>query len=193
VHESPSGARVSVALTALRAGRPVVVRDAACRADDGDVVLPAALASPQWVAWMVRRTSGFLRVPLPGERADLLDLPPMVPGATGARSGYTVSVDAAAGIGTGTSAVDRAHTARLLAAPGTGPDDLTRPGHVGPRRPAAWPPARAPAAARSGRPTARPRRRSARRWDSTVPSPRTARPTWSPPADPTRRRREARG
>src|SRR5437867_12048560 len=38
------------------------------------------------------------------------------------------------GVGTGISASDRARTARLLADPGTRPDDLVRPGHMVPLR-----------------------------------------------------------
>src|ERR1700752_2729890 len=47
-----------------------------------------------------------------------------------------VSVDGHArhGVGTGISASDRARTARLLAEPGTRPDDLVRPGHMVPLR-----------------------------------------------------------
>ena len=128
-------ADVGSALAALQAGRPVLVIDDAGREDEGDVVLPAALADPAWVAWTVRHTSGLLCAPLEADRADALDLPPMVwrnadPHATA----YTVSVDAAAGVGTGISAGDRARTARVLADPRSVADDLRRPGHVLPLR-----------------------------------------------------------
>ncbi|MCI2422626.1 3,4-dihydroxy-2-butanone-4-phosphate synthase [Saccharopolyspora sp. K220] len=117
----------SEALAVLRSGRPVLVVDKTA----GQVVLPAALATPRWTSWMVRHTSGLLCVPLPAERADRLDLPPMVPGSGAA---YAVAVDARSGVSTGISAADRAHTATVLADPETTPDDLTRPGHVLPVR-----------------------------------------------------------
>ncbi|GAA0527379.1 riboflavin biosynthesis protein RibBA [Saccharopolyspora subtropica] len=133
-HADPT-ARVGPALAALRAGRPVLVVDDAGREDEGDVVLPAALADPTWVAWTVRHTSGLLCAPLEGDRADELDLPPMVRhNADPHGTAYTVSVDAAEGIGTGISAADRARTARVLADPRSVADDLRRPGHVLPLR-----------------------------------------------------------
>ena len=123
------------ALAALRAGRPVLVVDDPGRENEGDVILSAAHATPEWIAWTVRHTSGVLCAPMPAERADALELPPMVAdNQDPRRTAYTVSVDARAGIGTGISAADRATTLRLLAAGPTRPDDLVRPGHVFPLR-----------------------------------------------------------
>ena len=68
-------------------------------------------------------------------RAGRLCLPPMVQVSEDpAETAYTVSVDAAAGIESGISAADRAHTLRLLADPATTPGALCRPGHVFPLR-----------------------------------------------------------
>jgi 3,4-dihydroxy 2-butanone 4-phosphate synthase/GTP cyclohydrolase II len=126
---------VADALEALRAGRPVLVVDDPDRENEGDVVLAAARATPEWIAWTVRHTSGVLCAPMPAGRADALDLPPMVAdNQDPRRTAYTVSVDARAGVGTGISAADRATTLRLLAADTTVPGDLVRPGHVFPLR-----------------------------------------------------------
>ena len=82
------------ALAALRAGRPVIVADDENRENEGDVVLSAQLATPEWVAWTVRWTSGFLCAPMPADWADRLNLPPMVEVNEDARgTAYTVSVD----------------------------------------------------------------------------------------------------
>ena len=59
------------ALAALRAGRPVIVADDENRENEGDVVLSAELATPEWLAWTVRWSSGFICAPMPGEWADL--------------------------------------------------------------------------------------------------------------------------
>lgn len=133
---APNGfATIEQALTALLAGRPVLVLDSPDRENEGDVVLAAATLSTEWLAWTVRHTSGYLCAPMPREHADRLRLPPMVEDNQDPRgTAYTVSVDAAGGIGTGISAADRAHTLRVLADPGSGPDDLIRPGHVLPLR-----------------------------------------------------------
>ncbi len=126
---------LDTALAALAAGRPVLVTDDADRENEGDVVLPAALATEEWMGWTVRWTSGMICVPMPAERAAELALPPMVErNEDSLRTDYTVSVDAAAGVGTGISAADRARTARVLADPTSVPADLIRPGHVFPLR-----------------------------------------------------------
>ena len=128
-------ATIPEALEALRAGRPVIVADDENRENEGDVILSAQLATPEWVAWTVRWTSGFLCAPMPADWADRLDLPPMVENNEDARgTAYTVSVDAADRISTGISATDRAHTLNVLADPDSTPTSLIRPGHVLPLR-----------------------------------------------------------
>ncbi|GAB2981403.1 hypothetical protein GCM10027282_20180 [Frigoribacterium salinisoli] len=128
-------APVELVLEHLRAGRPVIVVDAEDREDEGDVVLAAELASPEWIAWTVRHSSGFLCAPMAPEIADHLDLPPMVAHSEDVRgTAYTVSVDAAHGVTTGISASDRATTLRVLGAADSVRDDLHRPGHVLPLR-----------------------------------------------------------
>ena len=123
------------ALEALRAGRPVIVADDENRENEGDVILSAQLASPEWVAWTVRWTSGFLCAPMPADWADRLDLPPMVEINEDARgTAYTVSVDAADKVSTGISAADRAHTLNVLANPESTPTSVIRPGHILPLR-----------------------------------------------------------
>ncbi|WP_040701456.1 bifunctional 3,4-dihydroxy-2-butanone-4-phosphate synthase/GTP cyclohydrolase II [Nocardia vinacea] len=126
---------IETALAALAAGGMVVVVDDEDRENEGDLVLAAALATPEAIAFMVRHTSGVLCAPLPGADLDRLQLPPMTPINEDPKgTAYTVSVDAASGVTTGISAADRAHTVRTLADPRTTPDELTRPGHVFPLR-----------------------------------------------------------
>ncbi|GAA4357704.1 GTP cyclohydrolase II [Microbacterium rhizosphaerae] len=128
-------ATIPQALDALRAGRPVIVADDENRENEGDVVLSAELATPEWVAWAVRWSSGFLCAPMPTDWADRLDLPPMVAVNEDARgTAYTVSVDAADRISTGISATDRAHTLNVLANPASTPASVIRPGHILPLR-----------------------------------------------------------
>ncbi|OJX65279.1 MAG: bifunctional 3,4-dihydroxy-2-butanone 4-phosphate synthase/GTP cyclohydrolase II [Micrococcales bacterium 73-13] len=128
-------ATIPDALEALREGRPVLVVDDADRENEGDVIVSAALATPETLAWMVRVTSGYLCAPMPRDLADRLDLPPMVAVNQDPKStAYTVSVDAAFGVTTGISAADRARTLNVLADPDSGPADLIRPGHILPLR-----------------------------------------------------------
>lgn len=126
---------VEQALDALRAGLPVLVADSAERENEVDVVIAAGTATPEWVAWVVRHSSGYLCAPMPAARADALHLPLMVPRSEDPRrTAYTVTVDAAHGVTTGISAADRARTLRVLADPAAGPDEVIRPGHVLPLR-----------------------------------------------------------
>ncbi len=128
-------ADVDAAVEQIRLGRPVIVVDDEDRENEGDVIMAAAAATPHWVGWTVRHSSGYICAPMPAEHADALQLPLMVgEGQDPLRTAYTVSVDARSGITTGISASDRSRTLQLLADPATVPGDLIRPGHVLPLR-----------------------------------------------------------
>ena len=126
---------IEEAIAHLRQGRPIIVVDDEARENEGDIVLSAELATPEWVGWTIRHSSGYLCAPMPGEWADKLDLPVMVPHSQDPRlTAYTVSVDAATGISTGISASDRTRTLRVLADANSTAQDLIRPGHILPLR-----------------------------------------------------------
>jgi 3,4-dihydroxy 2-butanone 4-phosphate synthase/GTP cyclohydrolase II len=128
-------ATVEQALEALRAGKPVLVVDHRNRENEGDAIMAAQFASPEWIAWMVKHTSGFLCAPMAESLANRLELPLMTNNNQDRfRTQYTVSVDAAHGVTTGISAADRAQTLRVLADPDSMPAHLIRPGHVIPLR-----------------------------------------------------------
>ena len=100
-----------------------------------DSIMAAQFASPEWIAWMVKHTSGFLCAPMAESLANRLELPLMTNNNQDRyRTQYTVSVDAAAGVTTGISAADRATTLQILANPDSQPEHLIRPGHVIPLR-----------------------------------------------------------
>ncbi|HKT02504.1 MAG TPA: bifunctional 3,4-dihydroxy-2-butanone-4-phosphate synthase/GTP cyclohydrolase II [Rugosimonospora sp.] len=123
------------AVAAIAAGQPVIVVDDENRENEGDLIFAAELATPALMAFTVRHTSGFICAPLTEEDADRLELPPMYHVNQDRRgTAYTVTVDARAGVSTGISAADRAHTVRLLADPATTAAELSRPGHVVPLR-----------------------------------------------------------
>jgi 3,4-dihydroxy 2-butanone 4-phosphate synthase/GTP cyclohydrolase II len=128
-------ATIPEALDALRAGRPIIVADNESRENEGDVIIAAQFASQEWIAWLVRNSSGFICAPMTNEIADRLELPVMVAHNQDSRgTNYTVSVDAANRLSTGISAADRAHTLRVLANVESVPTDLHRPGHIMPLR-----------------------------------------------------------
>ena len=128
-------ATVVEALEALKAGKPVFVVDSRNRENEGDAIMAAQFATPEWIAWMVKHTSGFLCAPMAESLANRLELPLMTNNNQDRyRTQYTVSVDAAHGVTTGISAADRAATLRVLADPDSIPAHLIRPGHVIPLR-----------------------------------------------------------
>lgn len=126
---------IQKALDALRAGKPILVSDAADRENEGDAIIAAEFATPEWIAWMVSHTTGFLCVPMEDSRANELELPLMTmenkdPHGTN----YTITVDATNRFSTGVSAQDRSNTARVLASSDSTPESLIRPGHMVPLR-----------------------------------------------------------
>jgi 3,4-dihydroxy 2-butanone 4-phosphate synthase/GTP cyclohydrolase II len=128
-------ATVVEALETLKAGKPVLVVDHRSRENEGDAIMAAQFATPEWIAWMVKHTSGFLCAPMAESLANRLELPLMTNSNQDRyRTQYTVSVDAAHGVTTGISAADRAETLRVLANPESMPAHLIRPGHVIPLR-----------------------------------------------------------
>lgn len=126
---------VADAIQAIAAGLPVLVVDNEDRENEGDIIFAAQYATPALMGWTIRHSSGVICVPLAGDRADRLALPPMVAVNEDAKgTAYTVSCDAAIGVSTGISATDRALTARVLADATSSAEDLTRPGHIFPLR-----------------------------------------------------------
>ena len=126
---------IGEAVRAMAAGRPVLVVDNEDRENEGDIIFAAQYATPALMGWTIRHSSGVICVPLDGDRAEALDLPPMVEVNQDAKgTAYTVSCDASSGVSTGISATDRALTARILADPRSEPAALTRPGHIFPLR-----------------------------------------------------------
>ncbi len=126
---------IDAALAALRAGKPVLVADDEHRENEGDAVMAAEFATPEWIAWMVNHTSGYICAPMTEQIANRLELPLMTTtNQDRHRTQYTISVDAAEGVTTGISAADRATTLRALAATDATPESLVRPGHIIPLR-----------------------------------------------------------
>ena len=122
-------------LEALRQGKPVLVTDAEDRENEGDAIIAAEFATPEWLAWMIRYTSGYICAPMTEARANDLDLPLMYVNTQDPHhTAYTVSVDAMERESTGISAYDRALTGRVLADPKSSAGSLMRPGHVIPLR-----------------------------------------------------------
>jgi len=124
------------ALAELQAGRMIVIVDDEDRENEGDVMIAAEMITPEAINFMATRARGLICVAITGERADALELRPMVfQNTSWGGTPFTVSVDAkGGGVTTGISAYDRAQTVLAVVDARTRPADLARPGHIFPLR-----------------------------------------------------------
>lgn len=120
------------AITDLKQGKVVIVVDDEDRENEGDFVVLADKASPEAINFMITQGRGLVCVAITQERADELELKPMVSQNTDYHgTAFTVSVDHAQTT-TGISAVERSMTAKALVDPAAAAGDFRRPGHMFP-------------------------------------------------------------
>ena len=124
---------VKEALEDLKIGKPVVVVDDEDRENEGDLVLPAQVATYEWLNFIINQARGLMCVPVSVEVAQRLQLDPMTARNTDHHgTAFTISVDAAEGTTTGISTGDRLKTVLDLADPTKKAEDFLRPGHMFP-------------------------------------------------------------
>ncbi|MDP0926179.1 3,4-dihydroxy-2-butanone-4-phosphate synthase [Paracoccus onubensis] len=124
---------VTTAISAIRAGRMIIVTDDADREAEGDLVMAASHCTAKNMAFIIRNSCGIVCAPLSTDLASRLDLAPMVArNDAPLGTAFTVTVDCVHGLTTGISAGQRSNTVRALADPDMGPRDFVRPGHVFP-------------------------------------------------------------
>ena len=116
-----------------RNGRMFILVDAEDRENEGDLVIPAQMCTPQTVNFMAKHGRGLICLAVTDDRAKHLKLPMMAPeNRSPNKTAFTVSIEAKEGISTGISAHDRAHTIAVAIDPTKGADDIVMPGHVFP-------------------------------------------------------------
>lgn len=105
------------------------------RENEGDLVIPAEMATAEAVNFMAKHGRGLICLALERARIEALDLP-LMPQTHSSRlqTAFTVSIEAREGVTTGISAADRAHTIAVAIDPARGKADLVSPGHVFPLR-----------------------------------------------------------
>ena len=132
MNDSPFDA-IEDAVAAIGRGEIVVVVDDEDRENEGDLIMAADAVTPEAIAFFLKHSSGVICAPITAERAQELDLRPMVEQNTESmRTAFTVTVDYRHDTTTGISAADRSSTIRSLVDPATRPGDLARPGHIFP-------------------------------------------------------------
>lgn len=126
-------ASIEDAIDDLREGKVIIVVDDEDRENEGDFIAAAEKATPEMINFIIKHGRGLVCAPVTRERAQKLDMPPMVQRNTEKHgTAFTVSVDYKHGTTTGISAFDRARTIIALVDPSTRPEDLARPGHIFP-------------------------------------------------------------
>lgn len=116
-----------------RNGRMFILVDDDDRENEGDLVIPAQMATPDAINFMARHGRGLICLALTKDRVDALGLPLMArTNGTRHETAFTVSIEARTGVSTGISAADRARTIAVATDAGNSSEDLVSPGHVFP-------------------------------------------------------------
>jgi 3,4-dihydroxy 2-butanone 4-phosphate synthase/GTP cyclohydrolase II len=116
-----------------RNGRMFILVDDDDRENEGDLVIPAQMATPDAINFMARHGRGLICLALTQERVATLQLPLMARNnGTRHETAFTVSIEARTGVTTGISAADRARTIAVAIDAANGPEALVSPGHVFP-------------------------------------------------------------
>ncbi|MFA5123294.1 3,4-dihydroxy-2-butanone-4-phosphate synthase [Zavarzinia sp.] len=116
-----------------RNGRMFILVDHEDRENEGDLVIPAQMATPDAINFMARYGRGLICLSLTRQRVDQLGLTLMSrDNLSRHQTAFTVSIEAREGVSTGISAHDRARTVAVAIDPTKGPQDLATPGHVFP-------------------------------------------------------------
>ena len=116
-----------------RNGRMFILVDDENRENEGDLIIPAQMATPEAINFMARYGRGLICLSLTRSRIEELGLPLMAQhNESRHQTAFTVSIEAREGVSTGISVADRAHTIAVAIDPAKTRDDLGSPGHVFP-------------------------------------------------------------
>jgi len=119
----------------LKQGQFVILLDDENRENEADLIIAAEHVDDEKLNFMVRKTSGFICLPMAGEYLDRLNIPMMTNDNHNRFSTpFTMSIEAATGITTGVSIVDRIHTIKTVIADDAQASDIVMPGHIMPLR-----------------------------------------------------------
>lgn len=123
------------AMTDLKNGKMIILVDDENRENEGDMIFPAELITPEVMNFMIRYGTGIVCLSLLSDRLVALNLPLMLSpqdNTTRRQTPFTLPIDAKNGITTGVSAKDRVMTIQAAMHKNAKPEDLARPGHVYP-------------------------------------------------------------
>ncbi|MCF6198043.1 MAG: 3,4-dihydroxy-2-butanone-4-phosphate synthase [Hyphomicrobiaceae bacterium] len=116
-----------------RNGKMFILVDAEDRENEGDLIIPSQMATPEAINYMAKHGRGLICMSLTGDRAEQLGLEMMVRhNQERLETAFTVSIEAREGVTTGISAHDRSHTISVAIDPTKDHRDIVKPGHVFP-------------------------------------------------------------
>ncbi|KAF0138403.1 MAG: 3 4-dihydroxy 2-butanone 4-phosphate synthase / GTP cyclohydrolase II [Rhodospirillaceae bacterium] len=129
----PSLSTIEEILDEARSGCMFILVDDEDRENEGDLVIPAQMATPAAINFMAKHGRGLICLALTRPRAEELGLRPMTDHNLSRHgTAFTVSIEAREGVTTGISAPDRARTIAVTIDPSKGKNDIMTPGHVFP-------------------------------------------------------------
>ncbi len=118
-----------------RNGRMFILADNEDRENEGDLIIPAQMATPVAINFMATYGRGLICLALAEDRIEALGLQLMASkNSSRHETAFTVSIEAREGVTTGISAHDRARTVMVAIDPRSRPEDIATPGHVFPLR-----------------------------------------------------------
>lgn len=116
-----------------RNGRMYILVDDEDRENEGDLVIPAQMATPDAINFMAKFGRGLICLTMTASRLRELELPLMAQKNTSRHeTAFTISIEAREGVTTGISASDRARTVAVAIDPTKDASDIASPGHVFP-------------------------------------------------------------
>ena len=116
-----------------RNGRMYILVDDEDRENEGDLIIPGQMATPDAINFMAKHGRGLICLAMASDRVRALGLPLMAQhNGTRHSTAFTVSIEAKEGVTTGISAADRARTIAVAIDAGKGPEHIVTPGHVFP-------------------------------------------------------------
>jgi len=116
-----------------RNGRMFILVDDEDRENEGDLIIPAQMATPDAINFMATHGRGLICLAMTRSRVEALGLELMSRNnGTRHETAFTVSIEAREGVTTGISAGDRARTVSVAIDASKGRDDIVTPGHIFP-------------------------------------------------------------
>ncbi len=126
-------ATVEEIIDEARNGRMFILVDDEDRENEGDLIIPAQMATPDAINFMAKHGRGLICLAMQKQRCEQLGLEMMSnKNRTRHETAFTVSIEAREGVTTGISAADRARTIAVAIDASRGSADIVTPGHVFP-------------------------------------------------------------